>query len=89
MDMNPKKFMKLKETEKLKKFEEDTSINSPTKLNSDTNIIQNTENKEIKVSVKKEKYMYKEHYRDKGKVHMFLFDEDGIPKIIIGPHCKN
>ena len=30
----------------------------------------------------------KEHYYHKGKVHMFFFDKDGMPRIVIGPHCK-
>jgi len=88
MDKNSKKFLKIKETERLKKFEEENSINSPTRLN-ETNIIPDQEKSDIKIPVKNDEFKHKNHYRNKGNVHMFLYDENGIPKIVIGPHCKN
>ena len=30
----------------------------------------------------------KDHYYHKGNVHMFFYNKDGIPRIVIGPHCK-
>ena len=30
----------------------------------------------------------KDHYYYKGNMHMFFYDKDGIPRIVIGPHCK-
>ena len=88
MDKNSKKFLKIKETERLKKFEEENSINSPTRLK-ETNIIPDLDKSDIKMPVKNEEFKQKNHYKNKGNIHMFLFDENGIPKIVIGPHCKN
>ena len=85
---NPNKFSKIKETENLKKFEEEKSINSPNRL-TETDIITVNDKKDINIPLKNEKFKYKDHYRNKGNIFMFLFDEDGIPKIVIGPHCKN
>ena len=34
-------------------------------------------------------FKYKDHYLDKGNILKYCFDKNGIPKIVIGPHCKN
>ena len=31
----------------------------------------------------------KPHYLNKGNVYMFYFNKTGIPRIVIGPNCKN
>ena len=87
MSENSKNYLKIKETKNLKKLQEETSINSPSRLN-ETNIIQSNEKTNINLQVKNEKFKFKGHYKNKGNIHMFLFDENGIPKIVIGPHCK-
>ena len=85
---NPKKISKIKETEKLKYFQEEESINSPTNL-TQINIIQNEPKNNENISTNKDKFKNKDHYLNKGNIKMYLFDDDGIPKIVIGPHCKN
>ena len=85
MAENPKKYLKIKETENLKNLQEETSINSPIRLN-ETNVSQN--NEKINIQIKNEIFKFKNHYKNKGNIHMFLFDQNGIPKIVIGPHCK-
>ena len=30
----------------------------------------------------------KNHYYNKGNIHMFLFNKESVPRIVIGPHCK-
>ena len=87
MSENSKNYLKIKETKNLKKLQEETSINSPSRLN-ETNIIQSNEKTNINLQVKNEKFKFKDHYKNKGNVYMFLFDENGTPKIVIGPHCK-
>jgi hypothetical protein len=85
---NPKKISKIKETEKLKYFQEEESINSPTNL-TQINIIQNEPKNNENTSTNKDKFKNKDHYLNKGNIKMYLFDKNGIPKIVIGPHCKN
>ena len=85
MAENPKKYLKIKETENLKNLQEETSINSPVGLN-ETNISQN--NEKINIQIKNEIFKFKNHYKNKGNIHKFLFEQNGIPKIVIGPHCK-
>ena len=88
MDEYPNKFIKIKETEKLKKFVEEKSISSPNKL-TETDLIPDNDKRDIHIPIKNEKFKYKDHYKNKGKTYMLLFDENGMPKIVIGPHCKN
>ena len=64
------------------------SISSRNRL-TETDVIPVKDKKDINISLNNKKFKYKDHYRNKGNIYMFLFDEDGIPKIVIGPHCKN
>ena len=80
MDENPKKYIKVKEEENLDNLQEETSISSQSKF-SEINTIQEQKNN-------KNKFKYIEHYFDKGNVLKYFYDKNGIPKIVIGPHCK-
>ena len=63
----------------------DSSFNSANDL-SDRNIIVDLSKNGISALNKVIKK--KDHYYYKGNVHMFFYDKDGIPRIVIGPHCK-
>ena len=91
MEKNHKKINNIKETEVLKN--EENSLNSPTEL-TEQNPIQDEKKNDININIptkkeRKDKFKFKEHYLNKGNVHMFCFNKNGIPKIVIGPHCKN
>ena len=87
MDENRSKSFKVKETEKLKNIQEDSTINSPTRL-TEINVLPDTGKNEENTVVHKDIFKFKDHYLDKGNILMYLFDKNGIPKIVIGPHCK-
>ena len=88
MDENPKKYIKVKEEENPDNLQEETTISSQSKF-SEINTIQEQKNNKNKLQDNKNKFKYREHYFDKGNVLKYFYDKNGIPKIVIGPHCKN
>ena len=88
MEQNPKQYIKVKEEENSDNLQEETVISSQSKF-SEINTIQEQKNNKNNIQDNKNKFKFKEHYLDKGKVHKYFYDKNGIPKIVIGPHCKN
>ena len=86
MDKEKEKEVQIKTKSDKKDKKLDSSFNSANDL-SDRNIIVDLSKNGISALNKVIKK--KEHYYHKGKVHMFFFDKDGMPRIVIGPHCKN
>ena len=84
-----KKNMKAKnETEELK--QEENSLRATTAADlTEQNIIQDIQKNDITVSLRKDNIKKKPHYWDKGNLHLFLYDKNGVPRIVIGPDCKN
>ena len=82
-----KKNMKTKnETEELK--QEENSLRATTAADlTEQNIIQDIQKNDMTLSLNKIE-IKKPHYFNKGNVHMFLFDENSVPRIVIGPNCK-
>lgn len=64
----------------------DSSFNSATDLSERKIIVDLSKNgfSALNKIIKK-----KDHYYHKGNAHMFFYDKDGMPRIVIGPHCKN
>mgnify|MGYP007102050611 FL=1 len=87
MDENRNKNLRVNETEKLKSNHEDSRINSPTRL-TEINVLPDSGKNDENTEVHKDIFKFKDHYLDKGNILMYLFDKNGIPKIVIGPHCK-
>ena len=84
-----KKNMKTKnETEELK--QEENSLRATTAADlTEQNIIQDIQKNDITVSLRKDDIKKKPHYWDKGNLHLFFYDKNGVPRIVIGPDCKN
>jgi len=83
--MNREQEIQTKNNSDKKDKKLDSSFNSAADL-SDRKIIVDLSRNGISVlnkSIKK-----KDHYYHKGNVHMFFYDKDGMPRIVIGPHCK-
>ena len=70
----------------LKENKEDKSLRATTDL-TDQNIIESQKN-DIISSLTKNTMKKKHHYYNKGKLFMFLFNKDDVPRIVIGPDCK-
>ena len=89
MDNNiDKKNMKSKnETEELK--QEENSLRVTTAELTEQNIIQDIQKNDITISLRKADIKKKPHYWGKGNLYMFCYDKNGVPRIVIGPHCKN
>ena len=77
------------ETVILKEKKEDKSISGSTDLTEQNIIIQDIQKNDITLSLNKIIIKKKPHYYNKGKVHMFLYDKNSVPRIVIGPDCKN
>ena len=88
MEENQKKYMKVKEEENLKYLQDETSMNSQSKF-SEANIKEDEKYNKDNSQNNKIKFKNKEHYINKGNTLKYFFDKNGIPKIVIGPHCKN
>jgi len=88
MDNNlDKKNMKSKnETEELK--QEENSLRATADL-TEQNIIQDIQKNDMTISLRKNNIKKKPHYWDKGNLHLFLYDKNDVPRIVIGPDCKN
>ena len=81
-----KKNMKSKnETEELK--QEENSLRVTADL-TEQNIIQDIQKNDITMALRKD-IKKKPHYWDKGNLYLFFYDKNGVPRIVIGPHCKN
>ena len=52
-------------------------------------IIQDIQKNDITVSLRKDDKKKKPHYWDKGNLYLFFYDKNGVPRIVIGPDCKN
>ena len=76
-----------KESDILKEKPEDNSL-SVTRDITAQNIIQDIQKNDMTLSLNKIEIKKKNHYDNKGNVYMFLFDENSVPRIVIGPHCK-
>jgi hypothetical protein len=87
MDENQKKYMKVKEEENLKDLHDETSMNSQSNF-SETDIKEEEKYKKDISPNNKIKFKNKEHYLNKGNILKYFFDKNGIPKVVIGPHCK-
>ncbi len=87
MEENQKKYMKVKEEENLKYLQDETSMNSQSKF-SESNIKEDEKYNKDNSQNNKTKFKNKEHYINKGNILKYFFDKNGIPKIVIGPHCK-
>ena len=82
-----KKNMKSKnETEELKK--EENYLRAATAELTEQNIIQDIQKNDITISLRKDE-IKKPHYWGKGNLYLFCYDKNGVPRIVIGPHCKN
>jgi hypothetical protein len=63
----------------------------------DINLNPNIEKQEVVVTIGKEQFfsqiyltrIFKIPYKKVGKMYAFWFDKEGVPRIVIGPHCKN
>ena len=88
MDENPKKYMKVREEENSDNLHEEAVVNSQSKF-SEINIEQKQKKNKKNIQDNNNKFKYKDHYLDKGNILKYCFDKNGIPKIVIGPHCKN
>ena len=83
-----KKNMKTKnETEELK--QEENSLRATAADLTVQNIIQDIQKNDITVSLRKDDIKKKPHYWDKGNLYLFFYDKNGVPRIVIGPDCKN
>ena len=76
------------ESEILKEKPEDNSLRNSTDISSQ--IIQDVQKNDMIVSLNKNmnNIKKKNHYYNKGNIHMFLFNKESVPRIVIGPHCK-
>ena len=77
------------ETVILKEKKENNSIKGSTDLTEQNIIIRDIHKNDLTLSLNKIIIKKKPHYYNKGKVHMFLYNKDSVPRLVIGPHCKN
>ena len=87
MDKKKEKNSEIKkESDELKEKREDSSLRVSADLTAQK-IIQDIQKNDMTLSLNKIE-IKKPHYFNKGNVHMFLFDENSVPRIVIGPNCK-
>ena len=81
-------FKSKNESEILKEKHEDNSLRNSTDISSQ--IIQDVQKNDMIISLNKNinNIKKKNHYYNKGNIHMFFFNKDSVPRIVIGPHCK-